>query len=95
MSAPKKNAQENKIQKMLAFEYAKKYCAEHNLSVDKLLKQRFEFIYGSAIFAQPSGVEPKGLTNDRDTMPLPTLIIKLDNDELKIEQTEYTKKYLM
>lgn len=94
MSAPKKSVQEREMQKRLAFEYAKKYCSEHNLSTDKLMKQQFEIIYGSAIFAQPSDVEPKGLTNDAETMPRPTLIIKIDNDQLKIEQTEYTKQFL-
>ncbi len=47
---------------MLAYGYAKKYCMEHNLSVDKLMKQRFEITYGSAIFARPSNVKPEGLT---------------------------------
>ena len=91
----KRQKEQEKLQRAVSLELAKSYCQNNGLSFEKLKGQEFYWIYGEAIFAQPSGVEPKGLTNDRETMPLPTLIIKLDNDELKIEQTEYTKKYLM
>ena len=40
-------------------------------------------------------MEPDGLTNDMDTMPLPTLIITVDKGELVVRTTEHTDKYLM
>ena len=47
------------------------------------------------VFAQPTGVKPDGLCNDISTRPYPTLILRLDDKgELRIEQTEYTQKYL-
>lgn len=60
----------------------------------KLSNQRFDLIYDIACFSQPSDVVPDGLTNDMETMPMPTLVIKRDGDDIVIEQTEYTKKYL-
>lgn len=86
--------EQEKLQRAVVLEYVKDYCTDNGLSLDKLKQQQFYWIYGEAFFAQPSGVEPKGLTNDMDTMPMPTLIIKMDDDMLKIEQTEYTQKYL-
>lgn len=90
----KQQKEQERLQHAVSLELAKDYCQNNGLSFDKLKGQEFYWIYGEAIFAQPSGVKPEGLTNDRETMPLPTLIIKLDNNELKIEQTEHTKKYL-
>ncbi|MGN0468922.1 MAG: hypothetical protein ACI4GY_09385 [Acutalibacteraceae bacterium] len=84
----------NVMQRALSLEVAKPFCKSNGLSFDKLKKQRFDFIYGTAIFSQPSGVEPKGLTNDKETMPLPTLIIKNIDGEIVFEQTEYTEQYL-
>lgn len=84
----------SEIQKMLAYEYAKDYCRAHNLSADKLLTQRFSLICDSAIFAQPSEKSPEGLTNDMETMPFPTLVIRLDGGALKVEATEFTEQYL-
>jgi len=89
-----KRKTEKELQKALAFEVAKEYCIANGLSLDKLIKQRFEIIYSSAIFAQPSDVIPNGLLNDLETQPKPTLIIKNDDTGLVIEQTEYTRKYL-
>ena len=82
------------LQKTLALEYAKQYCAQRGLSNEKLKAQRLEFINGAAIFAQPSGVKPDGLLNDKETIPFPTLIIHLDGERLVVEQTEHTDKYL-
>lgn len=82
------------LQRMLAFNFAEDYCRKNNLSVDKLKTQRFSLIYGKAFFSQPSSVEADGLRNDVDTMPKTTLIIEADGDNLKVAQTEYTKKYL-
>ncbi len=82
------------MQRALSLEVAKPFCQNNGLSFNKLKEQRFDFIYGTAIFSQPSGVEPKGLTNDKETMPLPTLIIKNINGDIIFEQTEHTQKYL-
>ncbi len=82
------------LQRMLAFSFAENYCKNNNLSVDKLKTQRFSLIYGKAFFSQPSSVKADGLCNDVDTMPKTTLIIEIDGDNLKVAQTEYTKKYL-
>ena len=86
--------EQEKLQRAFALEYAKQYCADNELSWDKLKGQQFYSIYGEAFFAQPSDIEPKGLTNDMETMPKPTLIIKMSDEKLIIEQTEHTHKYL-
>lgn len=39
-------------------------------------------------------VNQQTLINDGDTMPKVTLVIKYENDQLNIEETEYTKFYL-
>lgn len=85
---------EKELQKALSFKIAKEYCEKNNLSVEKLRKQRFDLLYGNAFFSQPSDVIPNGLRNDMETMPTPTLIIKADNNDIIVEQTEYTQKYL-
>lgn len=51
------------------------------MSFDKLKSQRFDFMCDIACFSQPSDVVPFGLTNDRDTIPIPTLIIRERNDD--------------
>jgi len=89
-----KRKTEKELQKALAFEVAKDYCITNGLSLDKLNKQRFEIIYSSAVFAQPSDVIPNGLLNDFETRPKPTLIIENDDAGLVIKQTEYTREYL-
>ena len=48
----------------------------------------------SVVFFQPSDVTALGLINDQETMPKATLIIKNENGELIICETEYTKQYL-
>ena len=84
-------ALEKELQKALAVEYAKSYCKENNLSVEKLKKQMFKLLGNECAFAQRSPVEPKGLVNDGDTMPMVTLIIRHEDEKLHIEETEYTK----
>ena len=85
---------ERDLQKKMALNLSKRYCQEHGLSFEKLKKQTFEFINGIAFFMQPSEVVPNGLLNDMETMPMPTLILKIADDDIVFEQTEYTKKYL-
>ena len=89
-----KQKAEQGLQKALALEIAKSYCKDNGLSIDKLSKQRFNIIYSSAVFAQPTEVIPNGLLNDLATQPKPTLIIKNENGGLVIEQTEHTREYL-
>lgn len=85
---------QEELEKALAVEYAKKYCIEHGLSIEKLQMQRFVLSANECCFAQPSGVKPKGLTNDKETMPKVTLIIKFVDGQLQIEETEYTVQFL-
>ena len=86
--------EQEKLQRAVALEIVKQYCVDNKLSWDKLQNQQFYWICGEAFFAQPSSIEPKGLLNDKETMPMPTLIIKMIGERLMIEQTEYTHKYL-
>ena len=45
--------------------------------------------------SNPDAPEPDGLANDIETLMLPTLWIKEDeNGNLYAEETEYTKKFL-
>lgn len=75
---------------------AESYCNANGLSLEKLRAQRFEVIMDQMVFAQPTGVKPDGLRNDIATRPYPTLTLRLDDKgEIKIEQTEYTRKYLV
>ena len=85
---------EKDLQRLMALRISESYCAEQGLSFDKLKNQMFDFFNGAAWFLQPSGVTPKGLTNDKETMPKPTLIIRNVNGNIVIEQTENTQKYL-
>lgn len=93
-SAQKMKEEQEKLQRAVVLELVKGYCEKNNISLEKLKKQQFYWIYGEAFFAQPNDVKPLGLTNDMKTMPKPTLIVKLINDTVDIQQTEYTKKYL-
>ena len=90
-----KRAAEQRLGRAMALKIAEAYCMEHGYSMEKVREQRFFLMYDEAIFAQPRGVEPDGLTNDMDTMPLPTLIITVDKGELVVRTTEHTDKYLM
>ena len=86
---------ELEVQRALALEAAKSYCKENGLSVDKLRNQRFIIINSTAAFGQPSDVVPDGLMNDIATQPKPTLIFRLEDGELIIEETEHTREYLL
>lgn len=90
----KRQQEEKKLKKAMAFQIAEEFCKKNSLSVEKLKQQRFDWIYGVAVFSQPSEVVPNGLTNDMETMPMPTLILKADDKDIEFEQTEYTQKYL-
>ena len=85
---------EKELQKALAIAYVKSFCIANNLSLEKLQSQRFTLSCNECAFAQPSNVKPKGLTNDADTMPKVTLIIRFVDGQLEIKETEYTKEYL-
>lgn len=85
---------EKELQKTLAIEYVKNFCMEHNLSLQKLQTQKFVLSGNECAFAQPSDIKPDGLINDGATMPKVTLVIRLENEQLKIEETEYTKEFL-
>lgn len=86
--------EEKSLQRLLAIEYVKDYCIQKGLSLEKLKTQRFELSYSECGFFQPSDAAALGLTNDQETMPKATLIIKNEHGELMICETEYTKKYL-
>lgn len=85
---------EREFLKALVLEYVKDFCVEHDFSFSKLQTQSFALSGNECAFAQPSDVEPQGLVNDMDTMPYVTLIIKFEDGQLKIEETEYTKIFL-
>lgn len=67
---------------------------QKGFSLEKLKAQRFELSYHECGFFQSSDTTALGLLNDQETMPKATLIIKNENGELVICETEYTKKYL-
>ncbi len=86
--------EEKSLQRLLAIEYVKDYCMQKGFSLEKLKAQRFELSYHECGFFQSSDTTALGLINDQETMPKATLIIKNENGELVICETEYTKKYL-
>ena len=86
--------EEKSLQRLLAIEYVKDYCMQKGFSLEKLKAQRFELSYHECGFFQSSDTTALGLINDQETMPKATLIIKNENGELMICETEYTKKYL-
>lgn len=92
--AQQQRLEQEELQKAIVLEVMKGYCEQNGLSYEKLKKQRFYWIHGEAFFAVPSNVVPDGLRNDLETMPKPTLVVKLADGELQIKQTEHTKKYL-
>lgn len=85
----------NKLQKALTIEYIRDYCKENKISIKKLEKEIFWLSYNCCGFFHPSDIKPNGLLNDMETLPKTTLIIKHENERLFIEQTEYTKEYLV
>lgn len=85
---------EKALKKAIALEAVSHYCRTNGLSVEKLMRQRFEWLGDMAVFAQPSGVKPNGLMNDLETQPLPTLILCEKGGKMEIRETEHTKKFL-
>lgn len=83
--------EEKSLQRLLAIEYVKDYCMQKGFSLEKLKAQRFELSYHECGFFQSSDTTALGLINDQETMPKATLIIKNENGELVICETEYTK----
>ena len=61
---------------------------------ERLATQRFDLLGAVAVFSQPSAVKAEGLTNDQETMPKPTLVIRFQDGHLVFEQTEHTREYL-
>ena len=83
------------LQRAMAEACAASYCEAHGLSMEKLRSQRFETVADMMIFAQPTGVSPDGLRNDIATRPLPTLVLRLDEQgNLLVEGTQHTRRYL-
>lgn len=85
---------ERELQKALAIAYLINFCKENNLSLEKLQSQSFVLSGNECAFAQPSSTKQNGLSNDGDTMPMVTLIIKYEDEKLVIEETKYTKEFL-
>lgn len=87
---------ERAFQKALAIEYAKGYCKQNNLSVEKLQKQRFTLVCNECSFEQPIEINSNEYEYviDGDPEPQVTLIITYENEKLQIEETKYTKEYL-
>lgn len=85
---------EKEFQKALAIEFVKDYCKENNLSVDKLQRQKFTLVCNECAFAQPNDIKSNQFVIDGEPRTKVTLIIKLENEQLKIEETEYTKEFL-
>lgn len=90
----KTKQEERSLQRALALAYAKSYCHERGLSAERLESQKFDYLGGAGIFYQPTEAVPNGLTNDLETMPKPTLILRYRENGIQIEQTEYTSQYL-
>jgi len=94
MKKDDKRKMENELQKALAIEFARTFCAENNLSLSALKKQQFHLAYNECAFAQPSNAVSDGLINDIETVPIVTLIIRCDADTLQVVETENTRTFL-
>ena len=78
---------------------AEDYCATKKLSLRKLSDQKVIDFGDSVVFAQPvhkakMDLHIFGLTKDKETQPKPTLILRKTATGYRVEETEYTKKYL-
>ena len=82
------------IEKVIALQAVKPFCASHDLSIEKLSKQIYDVYDDVAVFSAPSCVNPDGLKNDLAARPVPVLIMERKNEALEIRQTEHTKKFL-
>lgn len=90
-----------KKRKLISLERAERFllqfCKEKNISYSIALKQLCGTGTMGALLcvSNPDAPEPDGLANDIETLMLPTLWIKEDeNGNLYAEETEYTKKFL-
>jgi len=71
-----------------------KYCAENNLSADKLFSSYFSASRND-LFVLGEGDPERGKLGLADNVPLPiALEIYLENGKLRFEQTEHTRKHL-
>ena len=80
-----------------AKEFLKNYCEEKKIDFEKAKRQiRANSTMGVILcVSNPDAPEPDGLANDIETLMLPTLWIKEDeNGELYAEETGYTKEFL-
>ena len=71
-----------------AKESAREYCINNQLDIDLLAQQRV-FVIG-----QPSASKPRGLKNDLETQPRPTLIVEKIGDTFQVSETSNTQPYL-
>lgn len=85
---------EREFQKALAIEYLKEYLKENNLSINKLQTQRFFMVCNECAFEQPNDVMAEDYVIDGGDKSIITLIMKYENGEIRVEQTEYTKEFL-
>ena len=87
----------NWIEIGLARDFLKTFCADKKISYEKARKQIHGLGDDGVILcvSNPDAPEPDGLANDIETLMLPTLWIKEDeNGNLYAVETEYTRKYL-
>ncbi len=80
-----------------AKEFLKNYCEGKQIDFEKAKRQiRANSTMGVILcVSNPDAPEPDGLANDIETLMLPTLWIKEDeNGNLYAVETEYTRKYL-
>ena len=80
-----------------AKEFLRKYCELKAIDYEKARMQIHGIGDDGVILcvSNPDAPEPDGLANDIETLMLPTLWIKEDeNGNLYAVETEYTKKYL-
>lgn len=95
MEKMKQRQMERDFQKALVIEYVKDYFKENNLSIKKLQKQRFTLVCNECAFEQPNDIKSDQFIIDGEPKPQITLIIKYEKGELHIEETEYTKIFLI
>lgn len=77
-----------------AKESAREYCINNQLDIDLLAQQRVFVINQKIIFAQPSASKPRGLKNDLETQPSPTLIVEKIGDTFQVSEISNTQPYL-
>ena len=80
----------NKMDIESAKKCVREYCINNQLDIDLLEQQRIFVIDQKIIFAQPSSNKPKGLRNDLETQPSPTLIAEKVGDTFQVRETSNT-----